>query len=288
MGQRAWAKFLLTFSHDLLLGCPLHVSRTVLNDEECVCAIKQCASAACIDDSEGPMLDENIAAWNEFKLMRRMIELTGAFLQSHFLISKHGLPLFSTPISSMNVSHFPWCPLLTCHPPHALLAESQLPAGGMQIVLHPAPAEQGANPTETRAGVGQSENGGVRGVRGAQDFDMVSRSKESLAGDGNGGMTDEFERVGWESGRERMRDCRGSGDENRDWDKQSKRQRMLESNVMGVRFECPNYEREDGSHAYEYDCLCTLESIKMTRRHSNPNTELWRRPEFGSAGRWTT
>ena len=192
------------------------------------------------------------------------------------------------PISSIHVSPFPWCPLLTCHPPHALLAESQLPAGGMQIVLHPAPAEQGAIPTETRAGVGQPENGGVRGVRGAQDFDMVGRSKGSLAGEESGKITDEFERVGWESGREKVRDCRGSGDENRDWDKQSKRQRMSESNVMGVRFECPHHAREGAFDAYEYDCFCTLASMRMTRRHSNPNTELWRRPEFGSAGGRTT
>jgi hypothetical protein len=60
----------------LVLAVPM--SRTVMNDDECVCAIAQGGSAVSLNDTEAPMLDDDITAWSEFKLMRRMIELTGA------------------------------------------------------------------------------------------------------------------------------------------------------------------------------------------------------------------
>lgn len=59
-------------------------------------------------------------------------------------------------------------------------------------------------------------------------------AKESLTGEEGGRITDGFGRAGWESGRERVRDCRELGDENGDSGKQPKRQRMLEGNAIGV------------------------------------------------------
>ena len=40
--------------------------------------ISQCASSPGIDDSQAPMLDDDITAWSEFKAMRDMIQGVGA------------------------------------------------------------------------------------------------------------------------------------------------------------------------------------------------------------------
>ena len=53
-------------------------ARTVINDEESMSVISQCASSPGIDDSEAPMLDDDITAWSEFKAMRDMIQGVGA------------------------------------------------------------------------------------------------------------------------------------------------------------------------------------------------------------------
>jgi len=65
--------FLGVFSA-LLPSC----ARTVINDEESMSVISQCASSPGIDDSEAPMLDDDITAWSEFKAMRDMIQGVGA------------------------------------------------------------------------------------------------------------------------------------------------------------------------------------------------------------------
>lgn len=83
------------------------LSRTVINDEECVCAIKQCAAIACIDDSEAPMLDDDIAAWDEFKSMRRMIELTGACHLGHSLLALMTSRSFNRQAPGLFFSHCP-------------------------------------------------------------------------------------------------------------------------------------------------------------------------------------
>jgi hypothetical protein len=52
-------------------------ARTVINDEESMSVIAQCASSPGIDDSEAPMLDDDITAWSEFRAMRDMIQGVG-------------------------------------------------------------------------------------------------------------------------------------------------------------------------------------------------------------------
>jgi hypothetical protein len=51
----------------------------VINDEECLTVIAQCASSSGIDDSEAPFLDDDITSWSEFKTMRDMIQDAGSY-----------------------------------------------------------------------------------------------------------------------------------------------------------------------------------------------------------------
>ena len=50
----------------------------MINDEECLTVIAQCASSSGIDDSEAPFLDDDITSWSEFKTMRDMIQEAGS------------------------------------------------------------------------------------------------------------------------------------------------------------------------------------------------------------------
>jgi hypothetical protein len=66
----SWLPLLLV----VLIFC---LYRTVISDGESLSVIKECASAAVINDTDAPMLDQDIRGWREFEKMRGTIQHAG-------------------------------------------------------------------------------------------------------------------------------------------------------------------------------------------------------------------